>query len=125
MQELALCILQDLASNGPDRAKTLRLEVEKVSSGGKRVKIADNFADGSDPIDQSFLDEIDTAIFRFKDQSGASPDVKISTDQGLVTPYQPPTSDDAFVTPTKKHPRPLQKEIEVDSNIPTQQAFAQ
>ena len=113
MQELALCILQDLASNGPERAKTLQLEVEKASSGGKRVKIADNFDDGKDPIDQSFLEEIDAAIFKFKDQSGASPDIKISAGQGLAAPYQPPSSDGAFVTPTKKHARSIQKEIEV------------
>ena len=66
MQDLALCILQDLASNGPGRAKSLQLEVVKALSGGKSVKIADKFADDK-PIDQSFVDEIDQSIFKFKD----------------------------------------------------------
>ena len=116
MQELALCILQDLASNGPERAKTLQLEVIKASSGGKRVKIADQFDDGEKPIDKSFLEEIDEAIFKFKDQTGASPDVKISSGQGLAAPYLPPSPDGAFGTPVKKSARSLQKEIEVVLN---------
>ena len=113
LQELALCILQDLASNGPGRAKTLELEVVKASSGGKRVKIVDRFADDSGPIDQSFLDEIDEAIFRFKDPSGESPDIKISSRQGFAAPYLPPDEEGAFVTPTKWKPRSLDEEMAV------------
>ena len=41
LQDLALCILQDLAANGPERAKMLHLEVVKASSGGKLVKIGE------------------------------------------------------------------------------------
>ena len=77
MQELALCILQYLAINGPGRAKSLQFEVVKASSGEKRVNIADNFEEDS-PVDQSFLDKIDETIFNFKDRTGASPDVKVS-----------------------------------------------
>ena len=117
MQELALCILQDLASNGPERAKTLQLEVEKASSGGKRVRIADQFAEDDKPIDQSFLEEIDEAIFKFKDQTGASPDVKVAAGQGLAAPYLPPSPGGAFVTPTKRTARSLTKEIEVSQRF--------
>ena len=77
------------------------------------MKIIDRFADEAEPVDQSFLDEIDEAIFKFKDQSGKSPDVRISSGQGLAAPYLPPNSDGAFVTPTKKKPRSLEEAIEV------------
>ena len=112
MQELALCILQDLATNGPARAKSLQLEVVKASSGGKTVKITDKF-DCPEEIDQSFLDEIDEAIFKFKDPSGESPDVRISSGQGHMAPYFPPDEEGAFVTPEKRKPHSIQKEIEV------------
>ena len=102
MQELAICILQDLAANGPGRAATLQLEVVKATAGGKVVKIADQFSEGDDNFDQSFLDEIDQAIFKFSDQSGRSPDVKITSGQGLAAPYILPEADGAFVTPKKR-----------------------
>ena len=113
MQELAICILQDLASNGPSRAESLQLEVVKASSGGKTVQIVDQFDDGS-AIDQSFLEEIDSAIFKFKDGSGASPDVSFASGQGHAVPYLPPDDDGEFVTPKKKKvARVLLKDIEV------------
>ena len=112
MQELAVCILQDLAANGPLRAQSLQLEVVKASSGGKTVKIADAFDDGAE-IDQSFLEEIDSAIFKFKDQSGASPDVSFASGQGHAAPYLTPAEDGGFVTPNKSVARSLRKEIEV------------
>ena len=113
LQELALCILQDLATNGPARANTLTLEVIKASAGGKTVQIADHYTDDSESIDQSFLDEIDEAIFRFRDPSGKSPDVNISSGQGLAAPYLPPDIDGAFVTPKKRKPRSLAEAMEV------------
>ena len=113
LQELALCILQDLATNGPGRAKTLELEVVKASSGGKVVKIVDHFEDGSGPLDQSFLDEIDEAIFRFKDPARESPDIKISARQGFAAPYLPPNEEGTFVTPTKRKPRSLDEQMAV------------
>ena len=122
LQELALCILQDLASNGPARARTLELEVVKASSGGKLVQIADHYEDDAGTIDQSFLDEIDEAIFRFKDPTGESPDVKISSGQGFAAPYLPPDEEGAFVTPTKKKPRSLAKEMGV-SFLPVSRNF--
>ena len=102
MQELAICILQDLAANGPGRAATLQLEVVKATAGGKVVKIADQFADEDDKFDQSFLEEIDQAIFKFSDQSGRSPDVKIASGQGLAAPYIQPGADGGFITPKKR-----------------------
>ena len=105
MQELAICILQDLAVNGAGRAATLRLEVVKASAGGKVVKIVDQFPSEDDNFDQSFLDEIDQAIFKFSDPSGKSPDVKFTSGQGLAAPYIPPGEDGAFVTPKKRKSR--------------------
>ena len=112
MQELAVCILQDLTVNGPRRAQSLHLEVVRASSGGKTVKIADPFDDGTE-IDQSFLDEIDSVIFKFKYQSVASPDVSFSSDQDHVAPYLPATDDGGFVTPNRSVTRSLRKEIKV------------
>ena len=102
MQELAICILQDLAANGPGRAATLQLEVVKATARDKVVKIAEQFDSEEDKFDQSFLDEIDQAIFKFSDSSGKSPDVKITSGQGLAAPYIPPGEDGAFVTPKKR-----------------------
>ena len=100
------------ADFGPRRAESLQLEVVKASSGGKTVQIADQFSDGSE-IDQSFLEEIDSAIFKFKDGSGSSPDVNIASGQGFAAPYLPPGEGGEFVTPKKKVARDLTRDIEV------------
>ena len=92
----------------------MQLEVIKASSGGKVVQIADSFGEPDrKKIDQSFLDEIVEAIFRFKDQTGISPDIKLSSGQGLAAPFLPPEADGAFVTPKRKVSRSIKKDIEV------------
>ena len=111
--ELALCIIQEIASNGIARARTLQLEVIDSKSGGKTVRVADEFGDGDEKFDEDFLGQIDEAIFCFKDKEGKSPDKKFSSGQGHKSPYSPFGEDGAFITPKKKTPRSLEKDIEV------------
>ena len=76
--ELALCILQDVATNGLDRLASLNLVIEKTNAGGKNVVIeqpTEEFGDAS-VADDKFLHEIDEIFFRFRDTNGHSPDVK-------------------------------------------------
>ena len=65
--ELALCILQDVATNGLDRLGSLNLVIEKTNAGGKNVVIQpseEDFGDASTG-DDKFLNEIDEIFFRF------------------------------------------------------------
>ena len=112
--ELALCIIQDLALNGPSRANTLELELENSKSDGKVARIADPFVDEGDAgYDKSFLSEIDEAFFKFKDSSGKSPDVSLSSGQGHKAPYSPFGKDGAFVRPGAHASRSLSEAFEV------------
>ena len=57
--------------NGVDRAKTLQSEVVRSKSGGKTVKIADQFAAGNtESPDAGFLKKIDEAFFTLKNVCG-------------------------------------------------------
>ena len=112
--ELALCVIQDLALNGPARAKTLELELENSKSEGKVARIADPFAaEGDAEYDKAFLSEIDEAFFKFKDSSGKSPDVSLSAGQGHKAPYSPFGRDGAFVRPGAHASRILSEAFEV------------
>lgn len=108
--ELALCILQDVASNGLGRLSTLNLVIEKTGAGGKNVVIeqpSEGF-EGASTEDDKFLHEIDEIFFRFHDTSGRSPDVKFVAGAGRSPPYLPPDSDGNFITPQKRgNPRTL------------------
>ena len=111
--ELALCIIQEIASNGLGRAKTLQLEVVVSKSGGKSVQVADEFGEGETEYDEDFLGKIDEAFFRFKDAEGKSPDFTFASGQGHKSPYSPFAKDGAFITPKKKATRSLEKDLEV------------
>ena len=76
------------------------------------MKIEDQLDDGTE-IDQSFPNEIDSTIFKFKYSSGSSPDVSFTSGQVYVTPYFSPGEGGEFVTPKKKVDRNLTKDIEV------------
>ena len=108
--ELALCILQDLARGGPDRAKSLFLVVEKTESGGKTVVLPDK-KKGRHDEDEHDAPEIDGASFLLADKTGSSPDFKFHSGKGREAPYKKPDADGYF-TP-KKSKRSLQREIEV------------
>ena len=60
--ELALCIIQEIVSNGLARLKTLHLEVTISKSGGKTVRVADEFSADGEKYDEDFLGEIDEAV---------------------------------------------------------------
>ena len=116
--ELALKLLQDLASNGAGRAKVLTLVVEKTAAGGKTVVIEDaplgpQEEDNESPED--FLQEIDEAIFCFHDPSGSSPDVRFKSAVKRAAADAPDAGEDAFRTPP--HRRSLRDEFDVRSRL--------
>ena len=113
LQELALCILQELISGGPERAANLNLVVEETKTGGKTVvveKPQDEF-----PVDHDFVRDIDEAFFRLTDLSGSSPDKKVVSGQGHHPPYSPP-DERGFFTPIKATPKSLGGSFEVNTS---------
>ena len=88
LQELALCLLQEIISGGPERAASLNLVVEETKAGGKTVVVEKQPAEF--PVDEDFVRDIDEAFFRITDLSGDSPDVKVASGQGHEVPYSPP-----------------------------------
>ena len=102
--ELALCILQDVASNGVSRLATLTLAIEKTRSGAKDVVVEPipERSDDESVEDGSFLHEIDEIFFKFGDSSGDSPDVKFAAGAGHSPSYSPPDAKGNFVTPAKR-----------------------
>ena len=114
LQELALCITQELISFGPSHAQNLKLVLEETKAGDKTVVI--DRSDDEFPIDHEFIRDIDEAFFRLSDASGASPDKKIASGQGHPPPYSPPDAA-KFFTPIKANPRSLAGEIEVRESL--------
>ena len=102
--ELALCILQDVASNGISRLTSLNLLIEKTRSGGKNVVVEPQSErpDNETIEDDAFMQEIDEIFFRFSDSSGNSPDVKFAAGAGRPPSYSPPDGKGNFVTPKKR-----------------------
>ena len=112
--ELALCIIQEIVLNGPGRAKSLQLEVVKSKSGGKIVKIADQFANHEPEITgDSFLEKIDEAFFKLKDAEGKSPDINLASGQGHKAPYSPFGKTRELIRPKPAAARNLNASIEV------------
>ena len=111
LQELALCILQELISGGPERATSLKLVVEKTKAGGKTVVIQKPLV-GTVEVDKDFIKDIDEAFFRFEDVTGESPTVSLASGQGHQPPYSPPDKH-GFFTPVKSKPKSLEERFEV------------
>ena len=112
--ELALCIIQEIALNGAERAQKLQLEVVQSKSGGKTVKIADPFdEDPTEGYDADFLEKIDEAFFKLRDSEGKSPDVNLVTGQGHKAPYSPFGKDGSFIRPDASAVRSLETSLEV------------
>ena len=114
LQELALCVTQELISYGPSHAKNLKLVLEETKAGGKTVVI--DRSEEEFPVDDDFIRHIDEAFFRLSDVSGLSPDKKIASGQGHPPPYSPPDADN-FFTPIKANPRFLEAEIGVRTGL--------
>jgi len=110
LQELALCITQELISGGTPRAAALNLVVEQTKAGGKTVVVEKQ--PNEFPVDDDFVRDIDEAFFRLTDLSGLSPDKKVVSGQGHEAPYSPPNKD-GFFTPTKVAKASLGAKFEV------------
>ena len=107
--ELAICILQDIASRGVLRAKSLRLEVVKTTAtaGGKTIVIGrDEESSASTEANDNVLAE--DATFKFADNTGATPDVAFSIGKNHQPPYQQPDKQGYF-TPSRRSRRSLQE----------------
>ena len=100
--ELALTLLQAIVSGGPEHSKSLTLVIEKTKKGGKQVVLANNEPPQESQIkdlavDDSFLEDIDEAMFCLKDGTGASPDFAFKSGAGLKPPYSPFGKNGEFV----------------------------
>ena len=94
------------------------MEVVKSKSGGKTVKIADQFSSSSpDDSDAGFLKKIDEAFFKLKDVEGSSPDVNIASGQGHKAPYSPFGKDGRLIRPKPAAVRNLNPSIEVSKKF--------
>ena len=110
LQELALCILEELISYGPGRAQNLNLVLRGTKAGGKTVVIEqppDEF-----PVDEAFVRDIDEAFFTLHDLTGFSPEKKVTSGQGHDAPYSPP-DEHGYFTPKKATPKSLDGDFEV------------
>ena len=100
--ELALTLLQAIASGGAEHSKSLTLVIEKTKKGGKQVVLSNKEPPQESQIkdlalDDSFLEEIDEAMFCLKDETGASPDFAFKSGAGLKPPYSPFGKNGEFV----------------------------
>lgn len=112
--ELVLCIIQDIALNGVERAQKLQLIMVQSKAHGKTVKIADPFEENPEEgYDADFLEKIDEAFFKLKDLEGKSPDVNLVSGQGHKAPYSPFGKDGSFLRPKASVIRSLGPSIEV------------
>ena len=110
LQELALCVLQELILYGPARAQNLTLVVVETKAGGKTVAIEkDEF-----PVSPEFVSDIDEAFFKLSDVTGFSPEKKIASGQGHEAPCAPPDAKGFFVTPIKTKPKSLRGDFQVN-----------
>ena len=112
LQELALCILQELISYGPSRAKNLTLVLEETKANGKTVVIEkDEF-----PVSPEFISDIDEAFFKLSDITGFSPDKKVASGQGHEAPYVLPDAK-GFFTPIKAKRKSLEGDFQVKTIV--------
>ena len=113
--ELALCIVQDIALNGPKRAQSLTLELVNSKAGGKVVRVADPFEVPEGVLSKESIGKIDEAFFTISDGMGASPDVNFVSGQGHKAPYSPFGGDGSFIRPRGNVVRSLEAPLEVTS----------
>jgi len=112
--ELALCLIQQIVLNGPEKASSIELELVKTKSGGKIARIADPFCNSDEKYDANFLSRIDEAFFTIRDKKGLSPDVSIASGQGHKAPYSAFSGDGTFVRPRNSVVRSLEVPFEVN-----------
>ena len=108
LQELALCILQELILYGPSRAQNLTLVLESTKANGKTVVIEkDEF-----PVSPEFVSDVDEAFFMLSDITGFSPEKKVASGQGHEAPYALPDKM-GFYTPIKAKRKSLEGDLRV------------
>ena len=112
LQELALCILQELISYGPGRAGNLNLVLGETKTGGRTVVIQQPSEEF--PVDEEFVREIDEAFFTLHDLTGFSPERKVAAGQGHEAPCSPP-DERGYFTPKKTAPKSLERAFEVSA----------
>ena len=119
--ELALCVLQEIEAGGPERAKSLQLNVAKTSAGGKRVIIAEENTEPESskfplsPEDAAIFRNIDEATFKIGDSLGISPERTITSGHGKAPPYSKPDVDGCFTPEKSKEGSPWDSHDKVTS----------
>ena len=109
--ELALRVIQEIAENGAERAKSLQLVVEKTSNGSKTVVIAR----GADTVskDTPFqTTEIEDVTFKLSDPAGLSPGISFSIGKNREPAYQEPDANGYF-TPRRRARKSLTRIFQV------------
>ena len=113
--ELALCILEEIASGGIARAKTIVIVLKRTASGGKQIEIQSAPSDDEEfPLsndDESIIRDLDEAEFDITDSSGASPARTIRSGKHLAPPFSQKDLD-AFSTPKKSSSKSLSTEFD-------------
>ena len=112
--EVALCVLQDIASKGVSRAKTLQLEVVKTSAGGKTFAIANQHSERPEDSAANSV-QAEDANFRFADNTDKTPDVAFSIGKSHCPPYEKPDKQGYFPPPTRAR-KSLTAEFAVEKN---------
>ena len=126
--ELAIAIVQDLLTNGDGRQGTLFLEVEHLSSNGKKVVIADQFATpGELPLSQKDFEQIDEAVMRLSAKKPDGKQTRIALGGSHGSPLKKAEVEWGYFTPVGKTRYKRQKKLEVLINyikcMPSQQQF--
>ena len=117
--ELALKVLEEIATGEPGRAKDLKLAVKSSKANGKIVDIAKVGHNGEFPLspeeEGALFKTINEAEFSLIDKKGRSPEVKFSviSPQGKDVAGIPFSQKDPFVTPPSK--RSLHSSFDDDS----------
>ena len=112
--ELALRVLQDIITNGVERASSIKLVLVKVITGKNMVTIAPNSSESNAGSTFSVSEVLD-ASFMLSDRQGLSPDVSFSIGKDRQPAFQPP-DDNGYFTP-KRAAATARKSLEMDFEV--------
>ena len=97
-----------------ETGSSLKLQVEKIESNGKKVVIADEFQSPNEkPLSADDIPLIDQTIMRLSDTSGKSPDKRIALAERRSSNEATASGADKYVTPKKNARANLRDKFEV------------
>ena len=110
--ELAIALLQEIASCDIERAKTLVIVLKRTSSGGKEVKLSDAPSEDEFPLSpsaESILCEIDEAEFSLDDSTKKSPSKIVRSGKRRALQFS--QTKDASASSPEELPPPLDSQV--------------